>query len=719
MPQPIQIQSYAQLITLDLADYRIQSCSENLEEIVGADAGVLLNEPITKLFPEAFIERLRSDHHLRVPFPHVPPPESHQSWRGKQVIPFFTDRQLVCEIEPTAIDRRQFSREVALKEVTTALNDTHSLSELLETACEKFSRYLRTDRTVVYRLFPNGGGVIESECRTGKLPSLAGLHFRRDDFSEEAHRLFQDESVLGGTISFRGGSTVIGEPVEAENLIRYRLGSRMPYRAFTDFIQESEVNSIISVALRVDGQLWGVMFGHCIEPVRFDYQMRTFVHLFGTLISQEITSHTRTDVRQRILKSNVVHSQLKERVAGALDLIDGLTGGKPTLLDAISRAGGAVIHIDGRSVCLGDCPPEEELRRLLYWAASSGEQDEILVTNNLESRYPHGQTIRASAAGCLLVPLNARRTDWLGWFRPELVEEIAFGSLPPTERKVDGLRFLPSTETKRGFARPWKQGQVQLARDLQVFIRDVIMERYSQLRRMNQQLEMAYEEMADFSYMVSHDLRAPLRGIDGYAEILLEDYGGGIDPDGRELIQIIQRNAARMNEFIADILELSRISRANLIINRLSVPDLVAEALAELSTQLETTPKVTIQDNLPNILGDQRQLLTVYRHLLSNAIKYSSRQPEQQIEVGFRTDDSVPTGGEFFVADNGIGVNRDHHQRIFGMFNRLVTRDQYAGNGVGLAIARRIIQNHNGRIRVESKQGEGASFLFYTHPTEK
>jgi light-regulated signal transduction histidine kinase (bacteriophytochrome) len=236
---------------------------------------------------------------------------------------------------------------------------------------------------------------------------------------------------------------------------------------------------------------------------------------------------------------------------------------------------------------------------------------------------------------------------------------------------------------------------------------------------MNQQLEMAYEEMADFSYMVSHDLRAPLRGIDGYAEILLEDYGGGIDPDGRELIQIIQRNAARMNEFIADILELSRISRANLIINRLSVPDLVAEALAELSTQLETTPKVTIQDNLPNILGDQRQLLTVYRHLLSNAIKYSSRQPEQQIEVGFRTDDSVPTGGEFFVADNGIGVDRDHHQRIFGMFNRLVTRDQYAGNGVGLAIARRIIQNHNGRIRVESKQGEGASFLFYTHPTEK
>jgi light-regulated signal transduction histidine kinase (bacteriophytochrome) len=683
---------------------------------LGAGAGAILNHPITKLFPEAFVKSVEAHRQARVPLPHAIPAGGTYDWGERQAIPFFTPGSLICEIEPLTLDRRRFNREVALRELTEVFNCTQSLNELLATACRQFSHYLGTDRTVVYRLAPNGSGVIASEHLAAPLPSLLGLHFRPDDFPEEAHHLFADESVLTGTSTYREGIGIVGDPGDAAAIIRYRLGCRMPYRAFTDFLVESGIEGIISVALRVDGKLWGVIFGHCIEPVRYDYQLRAFAHVFGSLLSQSIAFRNRSNVSRRIPKTKAVNSKLKDRVAGALDLVDGLTKGTPTLLDAIANTTGAFVRIEDSYTALGTTPDRREVQRLLDWVAQTDWQGDIFASANLAVDYPSAEKLRGVAAGCLLAPLNRRRTDWIGWFRPERIEQVFFGSLSQSDRGGDSPRYLPSAETKRGFSRPWKPKQLRAARDIQSFIRDVIMERYSQLRQMNRQLRMAYKEMEDFSYTVSHDLRAPLRGIDGFAEILLEEYAGDLGPDGRELIQTIQKNAAQMNEFITDILELSRAGRAKLIVNELSVSELVRAALTEMAPGTELHSAVTVAPGLPPIRGDQYQLRTVFRHLLSNALKYAKSEESRRIEVGYRPDRSLPSEGEFFVADNGIGIEVQHHDRVFGMFNRLVTKEQYAGNGVGLAITKRIIQNHGGDIRIESQPGKGTTLFFYTHP---
>lgn len=223
------------------------------------------------------------------------------------------------------------------------------------------------------------------------------------------------------------------------------------------------------------------------------------------------------------------------------------------------------------------------------------------------------------------------------------------------------------------------------------------------------QLETANKELEAFSYSVSHDLRAPLRAIDGFSQALLEDYAAGLDDQGRNYLQRVRAATQRMGELIDDLLQLSRVTRAEMRHATVDMSTLAASVIEELrradpQRQVETVILPGLEAR-----GDPHLLRIVLVNLLSNAWKFTSRQPDARIEFGLDDDNGERA---FFVRDNGAGFDMQYADKLFGAFQRLHSPNEFPGTGIGLATVQRIIRRHGGQVRAEGAIGQGAAFYF-------
>jgi signal transduction histidine kinase len=223
------------------------------------------------------------------------------------------------------------------------------------------------------------------------------------------------------------------------------------------------------------------------------------------------------------------------------------------------------------------------------------------------------------------------------------------------------------------------------------------------------EVEQANKELEAFSYSVSHDLRSPLRAIDGYTQMLLEDHAGKLDPEGQRLLGVVLKSSHRMGLLIDDLLKFSRLGRTPLRLAAVDPNRLVQEVLEEL---LEAQPGRKIRSNigtLPPAKGDAALLRQVFVNLLSNAMKYSGTREIADIEIGGTVGPGAVT---YFVKDKGVGFRMEYAHKLFGVFQRLHSSDQFEGTGIGLALVQRIIHRHGGRVWAEGREGEGATFYF-------
>jgi light-regulated signal transduction histidine kinase (bacteriophytochrome) len=223
------------------------------------------------------------------------------------------------------------------------------------------------------------------------------------------------------------------------------------------------------------------------------------------------------------------------------------------------------------------------------------------------------------------------------------------------------------------------------------------------------QLEVANKELEAFSYSVSHDLRAPLRAVDGFSGILLEDYAERLDAEGRRLLDVVRANTRQMGHLIDDLLAFSRAGRTAMNVSPVDMNRLVADVVETLKTP-DGSAKGDIQvAGLPPAEGDATLIRQVLANLLENAVKFSRKKSEPKIEVGSLEKDGARV---YFVKDNGIGFDMKYYGKIFGVFQRLVAEKEFEGTGVGLAIVHRLVTRHGGRVWAESTPGEGATFFF-------
>jgi len=223
------------------------------------------------------------------------------------------------------------------------------------------------------------------------------------------------------------------------------------------------------------------------------------------------------------------------------------------------------------------------------------------------------------------------------------------------------------------------------------------------------QLEAANKELEAFSYTVSHDLRAPLRAVDGFSQAVVDDYGALLPEEGRRFLQTIREGAQRMGALIDDLLSFSRLSRAPLSKRDVNMGRLVNEVLADLEREKDGREIELHAEDLPACLGDPALLRQVWVNLLSNAFKYSANRKPAVIEIGSTQERD---GTAYFVRDNGTGFDMRYAGKLFGVFQRLHRSEEYEGTGVGLAIVQRIVHRHGGRIWAMGEVDRGATFSF-------
>lgn len=231
---------------------------------------------------------------------------------------------------------------------------------------------------------------------------------------------------------------------------------------------------------------------------------------------------------------------------------------------------------------------------------------------------------------------------------------------------------------------------------------------HSDLETYSRKLQTSNAELTQFTYVASHDLKEPLRMIVNYLSLLERNYGSNLDPKAHEYIHYAMDGGARLNALINDLLEYSRLDSQSRPSVTVDMNEIVARTLVVLKLQIEENKASIVVDPLPTISADESQMVQLMQNLLNNAIKFHGPdRPQIHISATIGTREWI-----IGVKDNGIGMSSAHSERIFQMFQRLHTREEYPGTGIGLAIAKKIVERHGGRIWVESEEGKGATFFF-------
>ncbi len=251
----------------------------------------------------------------------------------------------------------------------------------------------------------------------------------------------------------------------------------------------------------------------------------------------------------------------------------------------------------------------------------------------------------------------------------------------------------------------------QKIRDMNQTLESLVAVRTAELLRSNEVLAERNRELEQFASVTSHDLQEPLRAITSFLQLLARRYGDGLDATGRELIEHAVDGADRMHQLIQGLLAFTRAGQRKMQIERIDMNELVAAVLRDLSGIIDEADAQVTVGRLPMVRGDSTAIRQVMQNLVSNALKF--RRPGDPVRIAIRAEPA--TDGErtvFTVWDDGIGLDMEHADRVFEVFQRLHAPDRYPGTGIGLAICKRIVERHGGRIWVESAEGEGATFRF-------
>jgi light-regulated signal transduction histidine kinase (bacteriophytochrome) len=227
------------------------------------------------------------------------------------------------------------------------------------------------------------------------------------------------------------------------------------------------------------------------------------------------------------------------------------------------------------------------------------------------------------------------------------------------------------------------------------------------------ELARSNSELEQFAYVASHDLRQPLRMVSSYLALIERKLGNDLDQDTKDFLGFAVDGAKQMDALILGLLEFSRVGRSKQPFSLVSLNEIMENAVHTFATVIEDTKaEVKLASDLPEVMGAPMELLRLFDNLIGNALKYRIPERKPEVEIGWKNEGAAYL---IWVKDNGIGMETKDCERVFAMFQRLVTREQYEGTGIGLAVSRKIVERHGGKIWVESRLGEGSCF-FITLP---
>lgn len=718
-----QIQPHGVVFVLEEPDLNIVQVSRNAQQILGLPIDEILNANLEDIFDSFQLERIKEgiqDDN----FDFLNPSKVWARVNGDEYVIFDgifhrnSQGVLILELEPAiSYENIPFLSFYHLAKTSiNKLEETATLHDFCQVIVQEIRKMTDFDRVMLYRFDENNHGDVIAEDKLAELESYLGLRFPETDIPKPARqllssnwiRLIPDAKALSVQL-IPPINPSIEQPVDFTHSI---LRSASP--CHLEYLHNMGVGSSLTISLIKDQKLWGIIACHHQTPKYVSYELRKACEFLGRVVFSEISSREETEDYDYRMRLSYIQSLLIDYMAQDDNFINGLVRHNPNLL-SVTSSQGAAICIGGNYTKVGKTPEEEDLNYLIQWLQNNVD-DEIFYTDSLPQIYPDAMKYKEIASGLLAIPISKR--NYVLWFRPEVIQTVNWGGDPKkaffTTKQNGDLRLCPRKsfelwkETVRLTSLPWKQVEVNAALELRKAIVNIVLRQADELAQLAQDLERSNAELKKFAYVASHDLQEPLNQVANYVQLLEMRYQGELDEDAKEFINFAVEGVSLMQTLIDDVLAYSKVDMQGVEYQLTNAETALEKALINLRGRIaETGAKITY-DSLPTILADGTQLMQLFQNLIGNAIKFRSGQPPEISISALRTEDDWL----FAVRDNGIGIDSQFAERIFVIFQRLHTRDEYPGTGMGLAICKKILECHRGRIWVESELGQGATFYF-------
>ncbi len=626
---------------------------------------------------------------------------------------------LILELEPAASQENiPFLSFYHLARASISqLQETAGLKEFCQIIVQEVRKVTGFDRVMLYRFDEDDHGAVIAEEKLDHLESYLDLHFPASDIPRPARKLFSSNWI-------RLIPDVYAEPVElfpaknpkSDRPVDLTLSIlRSPYSCHLEYLHNMGVGASLTISLIEDGKLWGLIACHHLTPKYVPYELRKACEFLGRVIFAEIANREESQDYDYRTKLDWMRSQLISNMTQADNLVAGLIKDETSLLD-LTSAVGAAICLNGAWTLVGETPTETELDFLVQWLYKNIEE-EVFHTDSLAEIYPEAESYKNIASGLLAITISRR--NYILWFRPEVIQTVNWGGDPNNAYELinseTGLRLSPRKsfelwkEEVRLTSLPWKQVEIDSVKELRRAIVNIVLRQAEELALLAQDLERSNAELKRFAYVASHDLQEPLNHVSNYVQLIEMRYCDRLDEDAKDFIGFAVEGVSLMQTLIDDVLAYSKVDNqgGEFTMTEVEVP--LAKALTNLQRKIKRSQaEIIVADALPTLRADSTQLMQLFQNLIGNALKFHSDAPPKiEIKAERQEDEWL-----FSITDNGIGIDPQFSERIFVIFQRLHTRDEYPGTGMGLAICKKIIECHRGRIWVESELGKGATFYF-------
>ena len=722
---PGSVQPHGFLLTLS-PELAVLQASANLSRWLDVDAAAISGRPLAEAIGETAATRLAPslDAGKLGNRPFYLGTVTVGNGNHFDVLAHAWDSVVIVEFESVERDAPAGFRELypLLGDFLLNVNEAASVEKLAALAAHHVRMVTGYGRVLVYQFDRDGHGHVMAESKEDDYESYMGQRFPASDVPAQARelyrlqhiRLIHDANYVPAPI-VPPLNPVTGKP---NDLSFAALRSVSPVHL--QYMRNMGTLASMSVSLVVKGKLWGLISCHNAEPRPLEFEKRTACEQLGQILAVCIESREdATELQFRLEVRRMMVAMLGNLTKGA-DIIDNMRVVFPELL-RFARAGGVAIVADERVLTYGDTPDEAAIDGIVAWLEREGHGDEVFHTDVLPSVYPDGGAVKRNASGLLAMPISRVHKHYLLWFRPELVQTIEWAGNP--RHKVADEAPAPGAPTQlsprtsfaawreeiHGVSLPWHVAEIELTGEFRSALLGIALERAEQMAELAEELGRANKELEAFSYSVSHDLRAPLRHIVGFSDLLIESSGSEDRNLRQRFLTNIKESARLAGKLVDDLLSFSQMGRAALRPVEVDMSHLVASCIDKMAMDLRDRRIEWDIAPLPRVVADPTFLHLAVFNLISNAVKFTGQRDPAVIRI-WAEQDAVET--VFHVADNGAGFNMDYVHKLFGVFQRLHRMEDFQGTGIGLANVRRIVERHGGRAWAESVLGQGATFSF-------
>ncbi len=728
--EPIQISGQVQphgiLLVLEEPSLKILQVSKNTQSVFGISPEQMLEKTLEDLLDPFQIERIQTGL-FQDNLDYLNPTKIWIRIRGDEYVVFDgvfhrnSDHFLILELEPaTSQENIPFLSFYHLARMSiNQLEETASLHEFCQIIVQEVRKVTAFDRVMLYKFDEEGHGVVIAEDKIEELEPYLGLHYPESDIPKPARKLLTEnwiriipDAQAQAVALFPDKNPLIERPLDlTHSTLRSASSCHLQY------LKNMGVGASLTISLIQDGQLWGLIACHHRTPKYVSYELRKACEFLGRVIFSELSSREETEDHDYQIKLTYIRSALINFMSRDKNFIESLIRYQPNLLE-VTNAQGAAIYFAGKWTTLGATPKEEDLNFLVQWLKKNTEK-EVFSTNCLPRLYSDAERFKEVASGLLAITISER--NYVLWFRPEVIQTVNWGGDPTKAIETTHCEGVVQLSPRKSFelwketvklqSLPWKPVEINAALELRKAIVNIVLRQADELAQLAHDLERSNGELKKFAYVASHDLQEPLNQVANYVQLLEMRYQEELDEDAKEFIEFAVEGVSLMQTLIDDILAYSKVDIQGVEFELTSVGTALERALSSLRSRISETRAIITSEPMPTVMADSTQLMQLFQNLIGNAIKFRSCEPPEIYIGAQRLEDAWL----FSVKDNGIGIDPQFAERIFIIFQRLHTRDEYAGTGMGLAICKKIVECHRGRIWVESELGQGTT-LYFTIP---